>query len=823
MALSSQHFRIDYSNAKSKDAAIFQGQKYRITILSDILIRLEYSETGNFEDRPTEFAVFRNFDVPEFKVEEDDKYLDISTKYFEIQYVKEKPFIGPAYAPDSFLKINLLDSDNKYWYFKHPEARNFNSIVANLDKSKVKNVDDQLDLDKVKKKAKEILGKTKGLYSTDGFVSIDDSTSLIIMEDGSLKDLERYNLDTYVFMYRRDFGKCLQDYFRLTGVPPMIPRYALGIWWNKNDLYSFDDMKKLVYQFNRNGIPVSILLLGENWHMKDMNNLSRYKTGFTFNPELFPNPLEFTTFMHERGLRIGVLMDPSEGIYPHEARYDEISKELNMSEKQIIPFNVFDQNILDIYLNKLIDPLYKTGVDFFWIDYFDKEHKEVLRALNYYHFNDYKKFPSQRGLVLSRISDLAPHRYPVHYSGETLVSWDTLKTLPFYNSTSSNLGLSWWSHDIGGYKDGVEDAELYMRYVQLGTFSPIFRFSSKYGKYYKREPWRWDIKTNGIVKEYCRMRHRLIPYLYAEGYKYSRTGMPLIQPLYYNYPEIYDEPIYRNEYYFGTELMVAPITKKKDLIISRAIEQIFIPQGMWYDFKTGKKFPGNKRYVTFYKDEDYPVFAKSGSIIPMADFEENINVTNSPSSMEIHVFPGESSTYNLYEDDGYSSLNEEGYYIITKIEYNYLANNYTLIIRPIEGKSGIIPERRDYRIRFRNTRQADDVIVYVDGQQIPSDNYTDDADFIVAVKDIPTTSQLTINCKGRDIEIDAVRLINEDIDSIISDLQIETNLKEKIAKIIFSDMALDRKRIEIRKLKKDKLDSKFINTFIRLLEYIAEI
>ena len=77
-----------------------------------------------------------------------------------------------------------------------------------------------------------------------------------------------------------------------------------------------------------------------------------------------------------------------------------------------------------------------------------------------------------------------------------LVSWKTLDYLPYFNSCASNLGLSWWSHDIGGFKEGIEDAELYMRYVQFGTFSPIFRFSAKRGIYYKREPWRWDITTS---------------------------------------------------------------------------------------------------------------------------------------------------------------------------------------------------------------------------------------------------------------------------------------------------------------------------------------
>lgn len=422
-----------------------------------------------------------------------------------------------------------------------------------------------------------------------------------------------------------------------------------------------------------------------------------------------------------------------------------------------------------------------------------------------------------------RNGGVSSHKYPVLFSGETLVSWDTLKILPYFNSLASNSGVSFWSHDVGGFKDGVEDSELYARYVQLACFSPIFRFASQRGHYYKREPWKWDVKTLSIVGDYCRLRHRLIPYLYGEAFKYHKTGSPLVQPLYYLNPEIYDEPDFKNEYYFGTELFVAPITVKKDLVMNRAIMRLFLPDGMWYDFKTGKKFVGNKRYVVFYKDEDYPVFAKKGSIIPLADFEENINVTAPPTSMEIHVFPGKSNTYYLYEDDGFSSLYKKGYYIITTIDYNYLQNNYTLIIRPVEGKSGIIPDTRDYRIRFRNTREADDVKVYVDKDLINFEQYVEDADFIISVKNVKTTSQLTVNCKGKDIEIDAVRIINEDIDSIISDLQIETRLKEEIASIIFSDLDIKKKRIQIKKLKNKGLDSKFIRMFMRLLEYVSEL
>ncbi len=790
------HFKVDYTKAKSKPEAIFSGSNYRITILSSRLVRLEYNKNGNFFDDLTEQVINRDFEVPNFKVVQDDRNLEITTDYFMLKYQKEKPFESLN------IEIYLLNTD-KTWYMKNKEVRNFKTSGRGLEE--------------------EHPDYQKGLYSVDGFATLDDSKSMILSPDGFLVYNNTNRIDLYVFMYRRDFGLCLKDYFELTGYPPLIPRYALGIWWNKSEIYNFNDIDNLLQNFNRHGIPISVLLLDEFWHLKDARDLTKYKTGYTFNRNLFSDPNYFVNFLHERGIKLGLSINPIEGIMPHEDAYEPIAKALGLSDKSTIPFNVFDKFILSCYLHQLIGPLEQKGVDFFWIDYGNPKDLYTIRALSRYHMENYKKSEEKRGLLLTRNGLVSAHHYPALYSGKTIVSWETLKNIPYFNSMASNKGLTWWSHDIGGYMGGIEDSELYVRYVELGCFSPIFRLASKNGKYYKREPWKWDVKTLQIVKEYTVLRQRLIPYLYTEAYKYHKVGMPVIQPLYYTTPALYDEPEHKNEYFFGSELLVSPITSKIDSLMNRAIHRVYLPPGTWYDFKTGKKFPGDKRYVVFYKEEDYPVFAKSGSIIPLADLEENKNSTNPPKSMEIHIFPGKSNIYNLYEDDGITRLHEKGYFITSAIDYNYLQNNFTVIIRPTEGKSGIIPDTRDYKIRFRNTRKADEVVVYLDKDIYESTSYVEDADFIVEVKDVKTTSQLSINCKGKDIEIDAVRLINEDIDSIISDLPIKTTLKEMLANIIFGNMDIKRKRIAIKKLKKNGLDPKFISMFMGLMEYISEI
>ncbi|MCI8460683.1 MAG: hypothetical protein HFE81_04730, partial [Bacilli bacterium] len=134
----------------------------------------------------------------------------------------------------------------------------------------------------------------------------------------------------------------------------------------------------------------------------------------------------------------------------------------------------------------------------------------------------------------------------------------------------------------------------------------------------------------------------------------------------------------------------------------------------------------------------------------------------------------------------------------------------------------IAPERRNYKMVFRNTKQAENVTIYFNSEKLPNENYVDGNDFIVEVKNVPTIGQLTINCKGKDIEIDAVRLINDDLDSILMDLKINTYLKEEIASIIFGELPMDKKRIGVRKLRKKGLSKEYMNLFLKLLDYIGE-
>ena len=782
------HYVKNYKDTISNKESIIQGKKYRFTILTERLVRLEYSPTGVFEDKPTQRVISRKFKKPNFTISQSEMLIQIITSYFTLDYVKEKNFNSGKLTPGSNLKITLNNSDH-IWYYNHPEARNFGTINYSLDDFQGK------------------LKLSKGLYSTDGFAVIDDSDSLVLTESGNFIPRENKEIDLYVFMYRKDLGLCLQDYYTLTGYPEMLPRYAFGNWWYKDERYNSNDILNIINKFKENNIPLSVFLLGNKWH-KD-NDIS-------FFDETLIEPVSLKNALNTANVKLALTIKPDEKILENTNTYNIIKQQLNINTKEISLLPL-DNNNLNIYSNYIIRNFISKGIDGININYNNIKDKSTLALLTHYHHASQEIITNRRGLVLSRNHTFAPHRNTIITTGKTKVDWNTLNAIPEYYSSASNYGLSYVTTPIGGYYGGIENFELYIRYIELGTFSPILLIASDGGKYYKREPWRWNLSQQEIIKKYLTLKNKLIPYLYTESYIYHKSGSPIIQPLYYKYPKIYDEPTYKNEYFYGSSMLVCPITKTKNELINRTVQKIFIPEGVWYDFISGKKYLGNKYYDSFYEEEDYPVFCKAGSIIPMS---ENMN-TNNPTNLEIDIFPGASGQYKMYEDDGISKSYKSGSFSITEFNFTFEKDNYNLTIEPT-GAQGLIPDNRTYKIRFRNTNTA--TIKVSDGtNSIPCKAYLEKNDLIIMIPNVSNAKKIMINCTGNNLENSTLQLINDDIRSILENLQVETTLKNRIDEVLFSDLPIKKKRIAIRKLKKYKLEPKFINMFLGLLDYIKTV
>jgi hypothetical protein len=222
--------------------------------------------------------------------------------------------------------------------------------------------------------------------------------------------------------------------------------------------------------------------------------------------------------------------------------------------------------------------------------------------------------------------------------------------------------------------------------------------------------------------------------------------------------------------------------------------------------------------MSFYKDEDYPVFCKEGSIIVMS----MDNTYNLASNLEIRVFPGSNGSYQLYEDDGLTNNYKNSSFSITNYNFMYEANNYEFNIMPATNP-GLLPQLRNYKIVFKNTSTAS-IVVTSAGASVQGKSYLENNDLIVEVENISVASGLNIKVSSQTALLTStMRLINDDIKGILEDLEIETTLKEKIDSILFGDLSIRKKRIAIRKLKKYKLEPKFIKMFLNLLEYIKTV
>ena len=305
-----KQFEVDYTRAKSDDKTIIKGKNYRFTVITERIIRLEYSPGGTFVDCPTQLIVRRNLGFPEFQVKQDAQFLEITTKYFQLTYVKQQPFIGTKVDPMKNLKITLSSHErdrNKDWYYGHPEARNMMGNLIGVD----------VGTDRF---------LCRGLYSLDGFASIDDSHNKLIMEDGTLDNPPTDHIDIYVFMYDRDFKQALFDYFKLTGSPAMIPRYALGNWWSRNITYDDFSTTELLKKFEKKKIPISVMLFDHDWHYRNVGDYTSLKVGYTFNSNLFRNPKAMIDKFHARGIRVGLCINPEGGFYPHEQYYKQASE-----------------------------------------------------------------------------------------------------------------------------------------------------------------------------------------------------------------------------------------------------------------------------------------------------------------------------------------------------------------------------------------------------------------------------------------------------------------------------------------------------------------
>ena len=733
---------------KAEPSAVVTGVNYRITVLTERLLRLEYCNEGCFEDRATQIVLDRKFAPCDFQVCEKETSLEITTRYLRLVYDR-KEFSEEGLS----IEITGIGTLRKWHYNSPPDSGgNFGGTTRTLDE-----VDGSCEIE-------------PGLLSMDGWAVLDDSGSLLLDENGWIVPRDKEETDLYFFGYGQDCLGCLKDYYHLTGKPPMLPRYALGNWWSRYFEYTEDSYRELMGRFEREGIPFSVAVIDMDWHLVHID--PKYGdgwTGFTWNQELFPDPERFLRWLHEKGMHTTLNLHPAQGIQAHEKCYPEAAEALGVDadSEEPVKFDFTDPTFIKAYFKYGCYPHEKMGVDFWWIDWQQGSRTKLAKLdplwmLNHFHFLDSGK-NGKRPITFSRYAGPGSHRYPIGFSGDTHVTWASLDFQPYFTAAASNIGYGWWSHDIGGHTCGVKDDELEGRWYQYGVFSPIMRLHSTKNEFNGKEPWRFRSDIAEMMKDFLRLRHQLIPYLYTMNYRFYKEGEPLVQPLYYRHEWRKVFGLVKNEYYFGMDFLVSPITRKQNPMLHVGKATTWLPEGTFVDFFTGVVYSG-RRKMDMYRDiSSIPVLVRTGTIIPMTEQISAGDVYRSPEQMYLRVFAGADGVFTLYEDDNDGMGYLDGDCVLTDYSLSWQEevaeddsgkkapgkNRKCFRIGAARGNRGFIPAERSYKIEL-NAVEAEEnawreTLVTAGGRAVPVQTAYDGTNGVLTVE-IPPISVGTEIC-----------------------------------------------------------------------------
>ena len=710
--------------AKKEQMVFFNNT--RITVLTDNLFRIETQQDRIFEDGATQAFWFRDLPVVSYEVKENKDFLFIKTSEVVLRISKktEKPL------DVKFLKENIVSKCNN--------SNNLKSTKRTLDMSF----------------GKEILDD--GIMSLDGVSVVDDSKSLIVKDDGKIVKREHQERDIYVFAYYKNYRKCLSDFYKISGNVPLIPRFALGVWWSRYRAYTQDEYKQLMIAFMEHDVPLSVATIDMDWHWVDIKELLKDKydqsllkrrvdlffqdgwTGYSWNTNLFPNYKELLSWLQANDLKVTLNIHPADGVRHFENQYVEFAERMGIDPESLEPicFSLAKDDYINNYFDLLHHPYENEGVDFWWIDWLQGKNSDVegldpLWALNHYHYIDNKNH-----LILSRYAGVGSHRYPLGFSGDTHINWEVLKFQPYFTVNANNIGYSWWSHDIGGHYCGHRDDELYVRWIQFGVFSPIIRLHSTSNDLLGKEPWRYPLPICNIASDWLRLRHKLVPYIYSLNYENHLNDIALCEAMYFTYPDKEEAYEVKNQYMFGS-LLVAPITKHTSKALNMAYEKVWLPEGKWTDIFTNNTYNGNQFVYMFRDLASIPVLAKEGSIIPLSLNKGN-GVAN-PKELEILLYNG-NGTFTMYED------NEKD--LLAKTNFKLEANETISFKFKVEGDTSFLPQTRNYKLSFKNVANCSKYEIIIDGKVNVVEQTFEPLStktLVIELKDININSEVTVN------------------------------------------------------------------------------
>ena len=751
---------------------VYQDANVRFTLIDEGTLRLEYAPDGHFVDNKSFIAVIRDYPKVDYTIRNSARRVVISTTKLKLVYRKGT---GPL------SKDNLTISSTKalttpfVWKPGMQQKGNLKGTYRTLD-----GYDGSVYQHSNPKHEMPI---EDGLLATDGWTLIDDSQRLLFDGDNDWDWVtERTSAegaqDWYFMAYGHDYKAALLSYTRFAGRVPMPPRYAFGYWWSRYWSYSDQDFRDLVGNFQRLDLPLDVLVIDMDWHPISPEAGGGW-TGWDWNERLFPDYKAFLKYLDQQGVKATMNLHPADGVRPYEKKYTQFIQQLGRPASKAYEWLGSDKQYVKALFDTYLHDYMADGVDFWWIDWQQWEKDRKLQSLdnvfwcNYIWFSDMERNGQKRPMLYHRWGGLGNHRYQIGFSGDSFITWESLKFLPYFNATASNVLYGYWSHDIGGHQSkqwGTPvEPQLYTRAMQMGQYLPIIRSHSTKDPSLNKEPWAFEQTTQQRLTNVIRGRYALVPYIYTMARKTYETGLSLCRPLYYDYPEAQEAYEYKEEYMFGDDMLIAPVTEAVNQQDGYVTVRVWLPEGEWLEYETGSMLQGGKTYERRFTMDEYPVYVKAGSILPY--FGKLKNLSGTSQAVTMRVFPGASNgAFTLYEDNG-EDKHYATEYATTTLAYNRNGNKLTVTIGARSGQYADMPAQRQYRVSL--PCQKAPLSVACGGRSLPFtyDGMNLEATIDLGMIDCATGTSIEIEMPASSAVIDGTKANFRHIQTMVRDFK----------------------------------------------------
>jgi alpha-glucosidase (family GH31 glycosyl hydrolase) len=498
-------------------------------------------------------------------------------------------------------------------------------------------------------------------------------------------DQRRLPLDLFVIAWDRP-ADVLGEYVRLTGRAVLPPKWALGYMQSHRTLSGPDEVLRVARTFRDKKLPCDALIyLGTGYCPAGWN------TGhgsLRFNPKTFDRPVEMVEALHRLNFRVVL----------HQNRAPRDLSGTTVTDAA----EVARPNSIAHYWNRH-RPVFALGVDGWWPDDGDELPREARLARHrLYYEGPLADRPNVRPWSLHRTGYAGVQRYGGWvWSGDVDSRWETLAAQVAVGQNHSLSLTPFWGTDVGGFVPKKElTGELYVRWFQFGAFCPSFRAHGR--TWHLRLPWGWDTGRPGpveskegpdpgelhnaavepVCRKYLELRYRLLPYNYTLCREAHDAGLPPIRALWLHYPDDPRAVPRGDEYLWGRDLLVAPVTAP-----GPSERSLYLPEGDWYDFWTQERLTGRRELTRQVDLATLPLFVRASAILPL-DPPRQYTAQPTEEATTVRVYPGRDGSFRWYDDDGQSLDYLKGKFTWTRLTWNDRERRLT--IEP-DGAPGYLP------------------------------------------------------------------------------------------------------------------------------------